>query len=67
VILRGLVPVSFGVTVAVHVAAFVPLFASMQVVNVSFRSGDENAIVPPGFDCAPVELVSVTVTVIVLA
>jgi hypothetical protein len=61
------VPVSFGVTVAVHVAVFDPLFARVQVVNVSFVSGEENAIVPPGFDCVPVEFVSVTVTVIVLA
>jgi hypothetical protein len=56
-----------GVTVAVHLAAFAPLFASVHTVNVSFASGEENAIVPPGFDCVPVELVSVTVTVIVLA
>jgi hypothetical protein len=67
VMLRGLVPRSWGVTVAVHVAAFPPPFASVQVVNVSFVSGEENAIVPPGFDWVPVELVSVTVTVMVLA
>jgi hypothetical protein len=65
--LRGLVPRSFGVTVAVHVAAFPPLGASVQVVKVSFASGEESAIVPPGLDCVPVALVSVTVTVIVLA
>jgi hypothetical protein len=65
--LRGLVPVSFGVTVAVQVAEFPPLGASVQIVNTSLASGEESAIVPPGFDAVPVALVSVTVTVIVLA
>jgi hypothetical protein len=58
--------VSFGVTVAVQVAAFPPLGASVQVVNVSFASVEESAMVPAGFDCVPVPP-SVTVTVIVLA
>jgi hypothetical protein len=66
VMLRGLVPVSFGVTVAAQVAAFPPLGASVQVVKVSFASGEESAIVPAGFDWVPVPP-SVTVTVIVLA
>jgi hypothetical protein len=62
----GVVPRSFGVTVAVQVAAFAPLFASVQFVKVSFASGDESAIVPPGFAAVPLAPVSVTVTVIVL-
>ena len=66
VIFRGLVPVSFGVTVAVQVAAFPPLGVSVHVVNVSFPSGEESAIVPAGFDCVPVPP-SATVTVSVLA
>jgi hypothetical protein len=66
VMLRGLVPVSFGVTVAVQVAAFRPLIASVQVVKVSFASGEESAIAPAGFDCVPLPP-SVTLTVIVLA
>jgi hypothetical protein len=41
-----------GVTVAVHVAAFPPLFASVQVLNTStsFVSAEVNAMVPFGFD-----------------
>jgi hypothetical protein len=51
----------------VHLAAFTPLGASVHVPNVrlSWLSVDVNAIVPCGFDCAPVPL-SDTVTVIVL-
>jgi multidrug efflux pump subunit AcrA (membrane-fusion protein) len=62
----GLVPRSFGVTVAVQVAALPLLFARIQFVKVSFASGDENAIVPPGLDAVPLAPLSVTVTVIVL-
>jgi hypothetical protein len=63
----GLVPMSFGVTVAAQEAAFPLLGASVQVVNTSLVSGEESAIVPPGFEAVPLALVSVTVTVIVLA
>src|SRR6266545_4991608 len=67
----GLAPTSFGVTVTEHVAAFVPLAESVQVLalNVSGlapASEDVNETVPVGLDwvAAPV---SVTVTVTVLA
>jgi hypothetical protein len=60
-----------GVTVVVQptVPTGFPPWASVHVPNVrlSLVSVEVSAIVPPGFDAVPAALVSVTVTVIVLA
>src|ERR1700752_3964477 len=66
VMLRGLVPVSLGVTVAVHEDVFPAPAMSVQVVKVSFASWDESVMVPAGLDPVPAPVVSDTVTVIVL-
>lgn len=67
VIVWGLVPSSWVVTVAVQVAALAPLFVSVQALNVSPFvpvSEDVRAIVPAGLDVVPDD-VSVTVMVTV--